>query len=154
MPGFSGNRAAFTPSITADNFTLEGDVAGDYCRVRSVNWGGELVASAAYRTWWARPTVAGVGAPVLGEVEPLNPRYVTNLIEFVDSYLTTPPVAPTSPTGLFLTAWNAHGGLGILVLPPGMEWEIANGLLADSISCRNDAGVDANGSTYGISWEE
>lgn len=154
MPGFVGNVAAFTPVLTVDNFTLEGDVAGDYARIRHINWGGELTVSTAYRTWWARPTTAGVGAPTLGEVEPTSPRYLTNLIEFVDTYATTPPVKPTSPTALFLTAWNAHGGLGIMVLPPGQEWEIVNGLLADSISCRNDKGVDANGSTYGIAWDE
>ena len=154
MPAFTGNRNAHTPSLTADNYTLEGDVAGDYCKVRGVNWGGQLVASTAYFTWWARPTTAGVGAPTNGEVEPHNPRYVTNLVEFIDTYATTPPVKPTTPTALFATAWNAHGGLGILMLPPGLEWEIANGLLADSISCRNDVGVDASGSSYGISWEE
>ena len=69
MPGFVGNRTAFTPSLTADNFTLEGDVAGDYARIRWINWGGELTVSTAYRSWWARPTTAGVGAPTAGEVE-------------------------------------------------------------------------------------
>ncbi|MFQ5741988.1 MAG: hypothetical protein ACE5HV_00185 [Acidobacteriota bacterium] len=154
MPGYSGNVDAFTPSLTDDNYTLEGDTSGDLAKVRMVNWGGELVASTAYRTRWVRPTTAGVGAGTAGSVEAHNPRFAAPLTSFFTTYATTQPVLPATPDALFLTAWNAHGGLGILVLPPGMEWEVAFGLLTASLSCRNLVGVDANGSTYGIGWEE
>ncbi len=154
MPGFAGHIAAFTPATNDDNWTLEAEDAGDVAHVRSVSWGGELTASTAYRTRWVRPTTAGVGAGTAGSVEAVNPGYATPLVAFFTTYATTQPVLPSTPDALYLTSWNAHGGLGILVLPPGQEWDIINGLLTASVSCRNDVGVDANGSSYGVSWNE
>ena len=152
MVSFSGMRAAFTPSTSADNWTLHADAGGDLAKVRYVTWGGELTASTAYRTRFVRPTTGG-STPTAGATEGANPRFATPNSAFVTGW-TTQPTLPSTPDALFLTSWNAHGGLGILVLPPGSEWEVINGLLQAQLSCRNDVGTDANGSSYGVSWEE
>ena len=152
MPSFSGMRAAFTPSTSNDNWTLNADAAGDLARVRFVTWGGELTASTAYRTRFVRPTSAGT-TPSAGATESANPRFSTPSVGFVTGWSAQPTI-PATPDALYLTSWNAHGGLGVLVLPPGSEWEVINGLLQGQLSCRNDVGADANGSSYGVSWEE
>jgi hypothetical protein len=44
----------------------------------------------------------------------------------------------------------------VIVLPIGGEWMVVGATAAPNaqISCRNTAGVDANLSSYGITWEE
>ena len=154
MPAYQAAVSTFTPSLTDDNWTLEGDTAGDYGEVVAIGWGGELTTSTGYRTRWVRPTTSGVGAGTAGTPEDHSPGYSTPLISFFTTYATTQPVLPASPIALFLQSWNEHGGLGYVALPLASPWLIRNGLLQDSISCRNLAGVDANGSSYQVTWNE
>ena len=154
MPAYDGAVAAFTPSLTDDNWTLDADTAGDVGKVIAIGWGGELTTSTAYRTRWVRPTTGGVGAGTALTPEDHNPGYSTPLISLFSTYATTQPVLPSSPTALFLQSWNAHGGLGYVALPLASPWMIVNGLAQSAISCRNLAGVDANGSSYQVTWEE
>src|SRR5262245_10734329 len=157
MPSFTGHLSIATPSTSADNYTLVADTAGDTCRVRWVAWGGEVTASAAMRTRWTRPTTAGTGALTAITPGSQDPLYNTAACSLGSAYATTPGTLPTPPAGaLYLTSWNAHGGLGVMQLPPGTEWIVTNGLLPASgggaLSCRNDQGTSL--SSYGICWEE
>ena len=154
MPAYVGAVAAFTPSLTDDNWTLEADAAGDVGKVIAIGWGGELTTSTAYRSRWVRATTAGVGAGTALTPEDHHPGYSAPNVSLYSTYATTQPVLPAAPTALFLQSWNAHGGLGYVALPLASPWFIINGLLADTISCRNLAGVDANGSSYQVTWEE
>jgi hypothetical protein len=153
MPAYTGGQSLATPSVTVSNWTLEAETAGDHGRVRQVSWGGEVTTSIAMNTRWVRPTTAGVGAGTAIVPGDITPGYSTPLIELYSDYATTPPVIPSADVGeLYVTSWNCHGGMGILVLAPGTTWEIINGLLADSITCRNAVGTSA--SSYALIWEE
>ncbi len=153
MPAFSAAQALGTPSLTVVNWTLEAEAGGDRGAVRQVSWGGEVTASAAMNTRWVRPTTAGAGAGTDIVEGVMNPGHATPLLASFSAYATTPPVIPAANVGnLYQTSWNAHGGIGILVLPPGTLWEIINGVLTGSISCRNAVGTSA--SSYAVVWEE
>ena len=154
MPTFSGNRAAFTPSTTSSNWVLEADTAGDAGKIVAIGWGGELTTSTAYRTRWVRATTAGVGAGTALAEEAHTPGYATPLISLYSAYATTQEVLPSAPDALHLQSWNAHGGLGYIALPLASPWMVLNGVLTGTISCRNLAGVDANGSSYSVTWSE
>jgi len=153
MPSFSGNQGAFTPSTVQDNWTLEADGAGEVGEVISIGWGGRMTTTTGYRTRWVRPSTAGASTftPV-GAIQGHNPNYNTALLRF--GTFATAPVLPTDPENLHAQDWNAHGGLGFVVLPLATPWRIINGLLRSQISCRNVAGVDANGSSYSVEWVE
>lgn len=152
MPGFTGNQAAHTPSTSTDNYTLDADAAGDNARIRWIGWGGERTSSTAYRTRWVRPTTAATSTFTAIGTEVQNPGFGTALCRF--GTFATAAVIPAAPDALYTTSWNAHGGLGMIVLPQGMEWIIINGLLQGQLSCRNDVGTDASGSSYSLGWEE
>jgi len=154
MPAFSaGEGGTFTPSITADNWTLDADTAGDFCKVVSIGWGGRLNTATGYRTRWVRPSTAGVTSTAVFVLQPHTPGYATALCRVVQTW-TTEPVLPTDPENLHSQDWNAFGGLGYIVMPLSTPWWIVNGVLRSSISCRNVAGVDANGSGYTVTFEE
>ena len=152
MPSFSGNQGAHTPSTTQDNWTLDADTAGDVLKVVSIGWGGRLTTSTGYRTRWVRPTTAGTGIFTALGTEVHSPGYPTPLGAF--GTFGTAPVLPSDPDALHAQDWNAHGGVGYVVLPLSSPWWVINGLLTDHLSCRNVAGVDANGSSYSLTWEE
>jgi hypothetical protein len=153
MPTFDGGNGAFTPSTTQDNWTLEADTAGDTAKVISIGWGGRLTTSTGYRTRWSRPTVAGSGAFTALTKASHDPRYDTPLCRI--GTFATPPGLATDPAGnLHSQDWNAHGGLGYVVLPLAKEWLLVSGVLTGQLSCRNVAGVDANGSSYSFTWDE
>lgn len=153
MPSFSANQGAFTPSTAQDNWTLEADTAGDVGKIVSVGWGGRMVTSTGYRTRWTRPSGAGTSTfTAVGGIEPHTPSYATPLLRF-GTFLTAPTL-PTDPDNLWSQDWNAHGGLGYIVLPLANPWFIMNGLLRSQLSCRNVSGTDANLTSYGVSWEE
>ena len=144
MPAFSAHNGAFTPATTQDNWCAEADTAGDVLTVVSIGWGGRLTTSTGYRTRWVRPTTAGSGVFTALANEAHTPSYATPLGR-VGTFATA-PVLPTDPDNLHAQDWNAHGGLGYIVMPLAREWKIINGLLTAQISCRNVAGTDANGS--------
>ena len=152
MPSFSGHQGAFTPATNQDNWTLEADGTGDMARVISIGWGGRLTTSTGYRTRWVRPTTAGASTFTALGNEPGHPGYATPLCR-IGTFLTA-PVLPTDPDNLHAQDWNAHGGVGYVVMPLAREWIVINGLLQGQISCRNVAGTDASGSSYGTTWDE
>lgn len=155
MPGFNASQAQFTPSTTVDNWTLSGLTGGDNCKITQFHWGGGQVATIKYITRWVRPTTAGVGSGTAITHGSDDPGFNTPLFQANSVYATTPPVIPAAGVGdLYRTDWNAHGGLGYIVLPLNKEWKVINGLLTGEFSCRNEAGVDANGSSYGLGWFE
>lgn len=152
MPVFTATRIGFSPVTTTDNYTLAGDSAGDVGEVLSIGWGGELTTSTGYRTRWVRPTTAGMTIVAM-VAEDHTPGYSTPLLAVASSW-TTQPVIPASPVALFGQSWNAHGGLGYVALPLAAPWRVINGVLQGQISCRNDGGTDANGSSYSVTWSE
>lgn len=154
MPGFSAERGAFTPATSNDNWTLFADTAGDVGEVMAFGWGGRLTTSTGYRTRWCRPSTAGVGAATALANEAYTPGYATPLCIVASTFATTQPALPADPDNLFAIDWNAHGGVGYIVLPLDGRWKVINGVLQGQISCRNVAGVDANGSSYSVSWME
>jgi YD repeat-containing protein len=153
MPSFSWNNGAFTPATTNDNWTLEADTAGDFCKVVSIGWGGRLTTSTGYRTRWTRPTTAGASTFTALTKASHTPGYDTPLCR--TGTFATAPVLATDPAGnLHAQDWNAHGGLGYIVLPLANPWFLSNGVLQGQVSCRNVAGTDANGSSYTVTIEE
>jgi hypothetical protein len=152
MPGFAAERGAFTPATTQDNWTLDADTAGDVGEVDAFGWGGRLTTSTGYRTRWTRPTTAGASTFTAITNEAKTPGYATPLNRI--GTFATAPVLATDPDNLFGIDWNAHGGVGYIVLPLDGRWRFINGVLQGQISCRNVAGTDANGSSYSVSWME
>jgi hypothetical protein len=151
MPTFNFSRGSFTPSTTNDNLTVEANVAGTFGRIVAFGFGGRLTTSTGYRTRWVRPTAAGAGAGTLITHGAHNPAYNTPTLRCVSTYATTQPALPADGTGeLWAQDWNAHGSIAYVALPLSNPWWIVNGALANSISCRNVAGVDANGSSYDV----
>lgn len=154
MSGFAGNQGAFTPSTTQDNYTLDADAAGDIGLVTAIGWGGRLTTSTGYRTRWVRPSTAGSGAfTAVGAIQGMGPMVAATAALRFGTFATA-PVLPTDPAALHGQDWNAHGGLGFIVLPLATPWYVINGLSQGQLSCRNVAGVDANGSSYSAEWSE
>ena len=153
MPTFDGSNGAFTPATTQDNYTLEADTAGDVLTVIGIGWGGRLTTSTGYRTRWTRPTTAGASTFTALTKASHDPAYDTPLGR-VGTFATAPLLATDPAANLYAQDWNAHGGGGYIILPQDKEWKIVNGLLTAQLSCRNVAGVDANGSSYHLTWSE
>lgn len=156
MAQFSAqNGGTFTPVAHATNlntWTLEADTLGDIGKVKMFSWGGRGTTSTGYRTRWARATTNGITFATLTG-NSTNPS-ATPLCRC--GTFTTPPAGGADPAAnLFAQDWNVLGGGGVIVLPIGGEWMVA-GVSAPyaEISCGNIAGVDANVSSYGVTWEE
>ena len=154
MGSYSGSQGAHTPSTTKDNYVIDADGSGEIGKVVSIGWGGRLTTSTGYRTRWARPTTIGSGIfTAVGAIEIHGFNLtVSALLRF--GTFGTDPVLAADPAALHAQDWNAHGGLGFIVLPLANPWWIVNGQLTGQVACRNIAGVDANGSSYTASWEE
>lgn len=153
MSAFAANQGAFTPSTAQDNWTLEADGASEVGLVTEISWGGRLTSSAGYRTRWVRPTTAGSGAFTALAMGRLGPNLGTAPLLRAGTFATAPTL-PTDPDNLHAQDWNANGGLGYIVLPLRKPWYLINGVSQSQISCRNVAGTDASGSSYGVQWEE
>lgn len=154
MPAYAGAQSGITPSLSDDNWAMDASSAGDVAKILGIGWGGELTTSTGYHTRWVRPTTSGVGALTPITPEDHHPAYSTPFVEFGAGWGTTPPVLPSEPIALHNQNWNAHGGLGYVVLPLANPWLLINGLLNDQLCCRNLSGIDANGSSYTVTWEE
>jgi hypothetical protein len=154
MSNFSGGNGVFTPATNADNFVLDAQATGNIGKVAQIGWGGRLTTSTGYRTRWSRPTTNATST-------------FTSLVPSAG----TPTATPTCRLGTFLTAavlatdpggnlfqqdWNAHGGVGFIQMPLASPWYVVFSATAgyQQVACRNVAGVDANGSSYTISWDE
>lgn len=160
MPTFSANQGAFTPPVTSDNWTLDATTtAGPFGRVTEFSWGGRLTTSSGYRTRWTRPSTLGTGTITAITLAGNNPNYATNGVKIATftGYATTQPTLVTDPgANLHAQDWNAQGGVGYIVLPLAQPWWVVGngGVSSQQLSCRNVAGNDANGSTYGVVWQE
>ena len=155
MATFSGNQGGtFTPvahATNANNITLDADTAGDIGMVKQIMWGGRGTTSTGYRTRWGRATTVGA-TPSAITVGKSNAQ-ATALCS-VNTY-STAPILAADPAALFAIDWNLVGGGGVIVLPLGGEWLVANGAQPyQQIACGNIAGTDANLSSYGIVWLE
>lgn len=155
MPSFSGGNAAFTPSTTNDNWTIDAVGTGVFGKVTAIGWGGSLTTSTGYRTRWTRPTTAGGGTKTALTIAYNQPNYTTAAFTLTSTYGTTQPVLAADPAGnLWRQDWNGQGGVGIYIPPLANPWWVATGVLQGSLSCRNTLGTDASASSYHVSWEE
>jgi hypothetical protein len=153
MASFTALRSNFTPSVTADNWTVNQPTTGAVGKIEWISWGGNLGSSGSYRTRWARPTAAG---STITALTLQGSNLVVSAAGQAASTWTTQPTLPSEPTGLFSIAWNPFGGAGILTLPAYSGWMFVGGASSggNQISCRNDAGTDAGASSYGVQWAE
>lgn len=151
MAYYSAQRAAFTPSTSADNFSMY--MNGGYLAVATIGWGGRGTGSAAYRTIWTRPTTNGVTFTAAATVQKLTPGAGNPAANFVTNW-STQPVLPAEPNHLFAQDWDVHGGSGYLMLPETGRWILCTTSTISHISCRNIVGTDPNLSTYWAIWEE
>lgn len=154
MPKFAGNQGGHTPATNQDNWTLDADTAGEIALVTEIGWGGRLTSSTAYRTRWVRPSTAGASTfTAVGAIQKKGPSLAPAAGLRFGTFATA-PVLPTDPANLHAQDWNAHGGIGYIVLPLGAPWYVVNGVEQGQLSCRNVVGTDAAGSSYGVGWEE
>lgn len=153
MAQFGGGNAAFTPSTSADNWTLDANAAGEVGLVKMIGWGGRGTTSTGYRTRWARPSTNASST-----FTSLNPQGTRPAAVAVCQFGTfaTAATLPADPANLYAVDWNVLGGGGEIVLPIGGEWMVVSSATAghQQISCRNVAGTDANLSNYTVQWEE
>jgi hypothetical protein len=142
---FTGSRRGITPSLSNDNWTLDGP-AGKVARVVEVTATGELTTSTAMQTRWARASgQAGVATA--------HPNFATNGFAFNTTYATTQPTLAAGD--LWVTSWNAHGGVVRWLGAPEEWWFFigaATAGVAPTCSCRNAAGTGT--STYFVAWLE
>lgn len=153
MPSFAANNGAFTPSTSQDNYTVDSQTAGVFGKIVMINWGGRLTTSTGYRTRWTRPTTIGSSTFTALTLAYEQPNY-TSAGARCGTFATAPVLASDPAGNLFATDWNAQGGVGVVVHPLADPWWFVNGVLTGQISCRNIAGTDAAGSSYGVKWEE
>jgi hypothetical protein len=73
---------------------------------------------------------------------------------FTQFFATTNPSMAADPASLDAQDWNGQGGMGKIILPLANPWWIIVGVANAGIWCLNVAGVDASGSSYGVTWEE
>lgn len=159
MPTFNAMRQNFTPSsfttTSAPNWCLDAVGTGVFGKIVMITWGGQLATSTGYATRWVRPTTAGTGAKTAITIGYNQPNYTTAAFTATSSYATTQPTVPAQAVGdLYVQSWNAQGGVGAIALPLANPWWVATGVLVGAFECQNYTGVDANGSSYGVSWEE
>jgi len=138
----------FAGAASAENWTVDADAAGEIGFVAEVHWGGEVTTSTAMRSRWTRPTTAGVTFVAIA-TELGDPSHTARL-RF--GTFTTGPTLAASPSGLYHTSWNAHGGIGRWLAGPGEEWFVINGVAQGQVSCTSDVGTAT--STHGIGWRE
>lgn len=153
MPTFTGNNGAITPNTASDIWVLDADATGEFGKVVSIGWGGRLTTSTGYRTRWCRPTTAANAGAASLNPERANPTMGGANLLFFGTY-TNNATLSTDPKNLHAQDWNAHGGLGYVVLPLANPWWVVGSGTQGQIVCRNVAGTDANGSSYHVTWEE
>lgn len=166
MATFNGNNGAFTP--TTSNPAAGGAANGNWMvdasgatgaigKIISYGWGGRLTTSTGYRTRWGRFSTAPAGAKTNFSNQPQvggNPNQGTNALTLTQFFATTNPSMAADPASLDAQDWNAQGGLGKIILPLANPWWVISGVLNSGVWCLNVAGVDASGSSYGVTWEE
>lgn len=154
MSTFAGSNSNFTPSTSADNYTLDAtNTAGSVGIVESIGFGGSLNTAGGYRTTWARPTTNGSSTFTSIVPQSGNPTQTPGLRL---GTFATPATLAAEPGGLLTQAWNAFGGLGFITFPINGAWILVGVATAGygQLSCRNRAGADASSSTYAVEWRE
>ena len=153
MAVFSIDRAAFTPSLTLNNWSLRSPSATpNGFRALAIGWGGRGTASTPYRTRWAITVdVNGVSGTSLTVVKhspgSSSPNTNTDLRSAADTF-------PSEPAGIFAVDWDVHGGHGELFFPDNGCPIVVASSVTRNLSCINTAGTDANLSNYWVMWEE
>jgi hypothetical protein len=154
MSTFAGSNSNFTPSTSVDNYVLDAtNTTGAVGIVESIGWGGQLNTATSYRTTWARP--ATNASSTFTSVTPQAGNPAQTPVCRLGTFATSASLS-AEPAGLFTESWNAFGGLGYVTFPINGAWIVVGTTTAGQgqIACRNRAGTDASGSTYGISWRE
>ena len=154
---FSANRGSFAAATANCGFSPAWSLdapTGKTARVREIHWGGGLNTATAELSRWVRPTTAGTGSGGPLTTGNADPNYATPTVNVYTTYAAA-TVLPALNTGeLFHTAWNAFGGLGIFVLPPGMEWTVIGGVSQNQLMCVNNVAITSGDASFGLSWEE
>jgi hypothetical protein len=151
---YNFDRAAFTPSLSVDNWVLDADSAGDVGFMSKYSWGGRDTVSSGYRTRWVRPTTNATStftAMTQAAGSP-NGQPMCRVGTFATS-----AVLGTDPGGnLDAIDWNPLGGGGAIVLPLDGRWLVVNAATVgyQQIVCRNVAGIGASLTNYGGQWVE
>lgn len=148
MSYYNGYVRSITPSTTDDNWALAAG-ASESCRVLEVNWGGEATTTTAMATRVARSDTQ-TGATTTGSVAKGHPNSATNLVAFATTFATTQPTLNAGD--LFMTSWNAHGGVVRWLAAPGEEFVLIGAATEICISNRNSVGTAT--SSYGVCWIE
>jgi len=159
MPTFNAMHQSFTPSAfslsSVPNWCLDAVGTGVFGKVVMITWGGSLTTSTGYSTRWVRPTTAGTGSKTAITIGYNQPNYATAAFTATSSYGTSQPIVPAQDVGdLWSQRWNAQGGVGVIAMPLANPWWVATGVLQGALECQNYNGVDATGSSYGVTWEE
>ena len=153
MSTFSGSNSNFTPSTSVDNWVLDANTTGDIGIVEAIAWGGSLNTATSYRTTWARPSTNASSTFTSLVAQAGNPAQTS--VCRLGTFATSATLA-AEPGGLLTEAWNGFGGLGYVTFPINGAWMVVASATAgqQQIACRNRAGTDASGSSYGVSWRE
>jgi len=163
MPTFTATHYSFTPSAwsisSTPNWCLDSVGTGVFGKVTMIGWGGDGTTSTGYSTRWIRPTTAGTGAKTSVFVGWNQPNYTVPAFTCTASYGTSQPIVgvvggAAASAELWAQNWNVQGGVGIIVHPLANPWWVATGVLQGALECQNVSGVDANLSSYSVSWEE
>lgn len=153
MSTFSGSNSNFTPSVSVDNWVLDSNTTGGVGIIEAIAWGGQLNSAASYRTTWARPSTNA--SSTFTSLTPQAGNPAQTAVCRLGTFATSATLS-AEPAGLLTESWNGFGGLGYVTFPINGAWIVVNSATAgqQQIACRNRAGVDASGSTYGVSWRE
>lgn len=155
MPSYTSGNGAFTPSTSQDNWCLDPQSAGVFCKVVAIGWGGQLTTSTGYRTRWTRPTTAG-SSTFTALTNAYHNLSFSTMGSRVGTWATAPTLASDPAGNLWAQSWNAQGGVGMVVMPLANPWwssYVASGGYGQ-IACRNVNGTDASGSSYEVTIEE
>ena len=153
MPIYEANRAAFTPVTgpTPQNWTLWADASGDHALVKSVHWGEKPMPVSPSRTRWLRPSADGATPTTIAVAQNVDLNTVAAGCNFCTLAATMTLSATES---LYLTSWNAFGGLGRYSMDDEEAWEILNGVaLRTQIVCVNDVNTTATSMSCGLAWK-
>lgn len=148
MAVYSGAVRSITPSLTDDNWALTAG-ASKSGKILELWCGGEATTSTAMCTRHARAS-GQTGASTAGNTEKMHPNSPAKGFGFVTSFATTQPTLENGD--LWVTSWNAHGGVVRVLFAPGEEPVLIGATTELCIVSRNTVGTAT--SSYGCAWQE
>lgn len=153
MSTFSGSNSNFSPGSAIDNWVLDANTTGAVGIIEAISWGGQLSTATPYRTTWARPSTNA--SSTFTSLTPQSGNPAQTPVSRLGTFATAATLA-AEPAGLLTESWNGFGGLGYVTFPINGAWIVVASATAgqQQIACRNRAGTDNSGSTYGVSWRE